>query len=214
MNKVILTGGEARQARDELGLSQRKVADEAVVNRHILSQFEQQKIVPKDDFMETLKSYFEENGYVFASGDEDELEMEPSAPAAVRAPALPAKPMQSVKPDYYLRDGFVVAGAIDDSEADEILEELDKVHARIEELQQQDVEYGWFSGDLVEDCQDCADELKVLMAHAYCLVRKLQGHEVVEPCVEEELEEKQGDQAGVLGQLITKHLSFMEEEAA
>lgn len=204
MKNAILTGTEARQARADLGLSQRKVATASGITRLILSHLEQEKIIPRDDVLKKLKAFYIGQGHDFDAANDPGDDSEQPAAAASSLPA----PRQK-KQSYPIRNGYAIAPALLDSEESEVLlEELDNVEQRIDGLLENEVNYGSFIWNTTpkDACMECQDELKTLMAYAYCLVRKLQGHWVVEPC---SLDDMCGDvdtQGELLSRSFTKAL--------
>lgn len=196
-----MTGPEALEARNELGLSQRKVAQDAGVNRHILSQFEQGKIRPKDDFTGPLQDYFERQGFEFEAdeeGPEGEGEAVKAGKPGRRMPKMPHPPR---KAGQVFRDGFEVAPALPDDQVEDILDELDDLDRRMEKLRNEPAEPGGFLETSQEANQEKQDQLKAMMARSYCLVRKLHGHDVVEPCGNPKDAEPK-DQEGLLSQFF------------
>ncbi len=61
----MITSTQAKSARLELGISQKKVSKETGLSLPYLSHFELGKYNPDDDFRETLKAYYSKKGVIF-----------------------------------------------------------------------------------------------------------------------------------------------------
>ncbi len=167
----ILTAQQARDARDALNLSQRRVAIDAAVSRPMLSLFEQQRAIPEDAFLTTLRDFFESHGFEFDDLDNDEPSAEPT-------------PAADPFPDAKVRDGFLYPKGVSVEEVDAALEEVEGIDAQIAELLSKRVEHAplSLSGRATDESQEDQRRLLALMARAYCLVRIVQGRETVSPC--------------------------------
>jgi len=201
MNQPILTSRQSKDARDQLGMSQRKAAADSGLPRFTLNQFETRKVVPADNFLQLLREFYENQGAVI----EDAEPVEPDQKV------LNAEALQ----DRYYLDGYVVTGAMSQDEAEQILEELALVEERVGTIMDEPIEKDWLFDSLTNACQERQKELQVLMARAYILTRKLQGRSTVEPCTKDDFDNGEPeDQAGLLGGLFTDALGFLEDDEA
>ena len=189
----ILTAQQAKEARDTLKLSQRRVAIDADVSRPTLSLFEQQRALPEDAFLTTLRNFFEAQGFEFADLDDDAVIAEQEALAGeTDSPPPVARLRGSV--DFRLRDGIAVLMGLPEAEAEVLLEQLAEVEQEIAELQARPVSLLMFGGPS-EKSRTEQDRLRLLMARSFCLMQALRGRKSIEPCTEvvADLEEGGGD---------------------
>lgn len=197
MNRLILSGEQAKQARNELGLSQRAVASGAKVNRPFLSKFERGEVIVDDDFQQQLRDYLESSGYEFPDPDSENED-------SIDLPTVPGPA------GFYVMDGFLVAASLPAEQAEIILDEFHQVKTEIESIQCQPLafendDWDWWDEDpeFTAECQQDSQRLVLLMARAYNLVHKLKGFPVVDPTnpVDEEGNPiVPVDQGGLLGQ--------------
>lgn len=124
----ILSPAQCVSAREELNLSQAKLASESGVSRPYLSQFERGKRILEDKEQEALLNYFLEQGW------------EQPLPESQDAPYEPLP--------YVVRDGFVVPDSINGEDVESILEEYCSNAQRIERIRAMDVERGSWSGKI------------------------------------------------------------------
>lgn len=196
----ILTAQQAKGARDELNLSQRRVALDADVSRPMLSLFEQQRALPEDAFLTTLRNFFEAQGVEFEDLDDDE----PAAPAGVSiVNGVVVSPAS--RRGFRLMDGIAVPAAMPVEDADALLEQLADVEDEIDELKARPVALGrsMFSGPSEKKIAE-QQRLRLLMARSHCLMRALQGRESIEPCTEAEADLEEGGVRGDQGSWLSQ----------
>lgn len=188
---TILTGQQSGEARTALNLTQRKAASEAGLDRNKLSLFERQQLFPDNKFKQALRDFYESEGMEF-DDEPEEIEKEKIAPSVVRAST----------PDHYQLDGYVVVKSLLVDEAGSLTEQIDIINERIDELLEKPIKRDMF-GRSSRECDGCQEELKALMARAYCLVRQLHGYEMVEACPADDVEKNPETQGSWLGQFFT-----------
>jgi transcriptional regulator with XRE-family HTH domain len=83
-SELALAPNESRAARNFLGLSQAQVASQSDLPAHKLKRFESGNYVPDAQFLDDLRSFYEEQGYDFRD------EESPGAKAKARGDVVPA----------------------------------------------------------------------------------------------------------------------------
>lgn len=172
MLQTILGANQAKEARENLGLSQGKVATDLQFNRSYLSQFESGKRLFVDEDLKRLRDYYENQGYEF-----------------VDTPTLETNGIRAM-------DGFAVPHSVSTEEADNILTEYAENSEHIRRLASEEIGTSLFFGDVDEkDREQKTRRLLCLMARNYSLIEQLHGHETIMPCDSYETEEE-GNTAG------------------
>jgi len=185
----VLTAEQSKAARNQLGLSQRKVATDSGLPRNILNLFELQRVVPVGDFLDRLRSFYVDLGA--------DLPQAPDAPAGPDVELDPAARAPAFGPDIKPRDGFVVPSDTDEDDVEALLERIATADQEIAALREKTfeckpVEAGFFDGFLFldDDDQDTPDEptdhcqadlakLQLLLARRSCLVEELAGRPTI-----------------------------------
>lgn len=148
----VLSPANCVSAREELNLSQAKVASDTGISRPYLSQFESGKRVLEDAKQQDLLDYYEDQGWE-----------RPIAASDVEPEVLP----------FVLRDGFVVIDSIDEVDLEGILAEYCDNAERIEKLKATEIRRGSWSGNIDLDHAH-TEWLKVMMLSArQCTIKRL-----------------------------------------
>lgn len=166
-SKLPITAEQSRAARFQIGLTQANVIEQSELPSHKLKQFETGRFIPDTAFLQSLREFYESNGYEFA-----EAETKPTSTVAPK----PTHGSSLVEPMFTMR--FVVDRSLPQEKADSILERMDSNDMRIAELMSLDLESGLlsaYSGKTIADTQ----ELYGLMAENYLLFRILQGRNIL-----------------------------------
>jgi transcriptional regulator with XRE-family HTH domain len=130
MNVIqTLTPAQSVSAREELNLSQAKVASNTGVSRPYLSQFEGGKRILEDGDQQKLLDYFLGHGWE---------QPEPVFEGDGSAELVP----------YVVHDGFVVPNSISNEDIESILEEYCENSAKIEGIRSMEVKRGAWSGNI------------------------------------------------------------------
>lgn len=161
MKTKYMTPDVAVKAREQLNLSQAKVAAETGISRSYLSQFEVGRRVLEDSQLEILWDYFESNGWT------------PN-------PSLQTQPVQeqltSSNHGLSIKDGFVVAsGASDHYLLEDLLGELYSNNQEIDLLLDKEFERGLFGIFIEEEARKASIYPLMLMARQCEIVRILHG---------------------------------------
>ena len=125
----VLSPANCVSAREELNLSQAKVASDTGISRPYLSQFESGKRVLEDAKQQDLLDYFGGHGW---------------------QPVVPDKESDNVSEllPYIVRDGFIVPDSISAEDVESILEEYCDNAEKIERIRAVSVERGSWSGKI------------------------------------------------------------------
>jgi len=211
----ILTPQQSKDAREALGLSQRRVAADANVPRPMLSLFEQDRVTPHDDFLDRLASFYVEQGVELPEPSD-----EPDSTSNFDEP----DPLElELGAGSRLIEGFVVPESVDDERAAAIVGELEVINAEIDGLLEKPVEFEPVAFGLTlaseppsERSKEDQRRLLALMARAYCQVRSIQGREHILPCTAAVGEFGEGgdtgDQRGWLRQLLGDLFGFLDPD--
>lgn len=166
MNNAILTPDEAKQARAAIGLSQSKVAQATGISRTNLALFEVKKYLLDDQALTLLKQFYQDAGHSFT--DSPTIE-QPESP-----PESPAKQPRST--GIRLMDGYAVPEGFDEEEVEAILAEIQSNDAECEALSEEKSGVTWWSE---QPKTEGLNKLLALQARNYVLIRRLQGHELL-----------------------------------
>jgi transcriptional regulator with XRE-family HTH domain len=129
MNVIqTFTPAQCVSAREELNLSQAKVASNIGVSRPYLSQFEGGKRILEDSDQQALLDYFLGHGW-----EQSETVSEEGSGDLV---------------PYVVRDGFVVPNSISNEDIESILEEYFENSVKIEGIRSVEVKRGAWSGNI------------------------------------------------------------------
>lgn len=213
----VLTAEQSRNARDELGLSQRAVASATGLPRNILNLFELQRVLPTGDFLDTLREFYIERGAELPELDDDDPpEPQPADPADPRPD--PENPPRPGSPDVRVIDGIAVPVGIPEERVEALLDELADIDEEIDGMLDEPVDfpgYSVFSGPS-ERAQENQKRLRVLMARSYCIIRELQGRDAIGPCTAPVGEFVEGgateDQRGWLRQVFGDFFGFLSPD--
>jgi transcriptional regulator with XRE-family HTH domain len=154
--KQIISPLQAVSAREELNLSQAKVASETGISRPYLSQFEGGKRMLEDVKQQVLLDYYAGYGWeypepIFEEGGDDLL-------------------------PYIIRDGFAVLESIHSEELEEILSEHYENAEKIEKLKLTEVKRGsWSSKIDKEHANFIWLQVMMLAARQYTIKQLLHG---------------------------------------
>jgi transcriptional regulator with XRE-family HTH domain len=162
MFEAILTPDDAKQARAALGLSQSKVAQATGISRTSLALFEVNKYLLDDEALMKLEQFFEAAGYTFSNSP---VEQTDSAAG------------------YRLMEGYAVSIGLSDEEAELILDDIHANDIEIKSLSNQKSGVGFWSE---EPKTEGLNRLLVLHARNYVLIRRLQGHALLNNSVRPE----------------------------
>jgi transcriptional regulator with XRE-family HTH domain len=152
----ILSPSQAVSAREELSMSQAKVASDTGISRPYLSQFEGGKRILEDDKQQILLDYYTGYGWVYPEPIfEDENE-----------DILP----------YVVRDGFAVTKSIHNQELEEILSEHYENAEKIDNLKSLKVKRGSLLGKIdKEHANFIWLQVMMLTARQYTIKQLLHG---------------------------------------
>jgi transcriptional regulator with XRE-family HTH domain len=154
--KQILSPAQAVSAREEVSLSQAKVASDTGISRPYLSQFEGGKRILEDDKQQILLDYYAGYGWVcpepiFEDDNDDSL-------------------------PYIIRDGFAVLASIHSEELEEILTEHYENAEKIEKLKLTEVKRGSWLGKIdKEHANFIWLQVMMLSARQYTIKQLLHG---------------------------------------
>lgn len=165
---------QSKAARYHLGLTQANVIDETGLPGHKLKNFETGRFVPDMKFLDALKGYYEGKG-INLSELKDGEGMVPVAAAGVAKPT-PGAGMLATVPSMCFR----VSDAIEPSQLDALLEQMDANDDRIAAILKEPANAGFLS-DFDERTEALQRELFGLMAANYLIFRTLQGRKPTDP---------------------------------
>jgi transcriptional regulator with XRE-family HTH domain len=152
----IISPVQAVSAREELNLSQAKVASDTGISRPYLSQFEGGKRILEDDKQQILLDYYAGYGWLYPEpifeDDNDDF--------------LP----------YIIRDGFAVPESIHNQELEDLLSEHYENAKKIEELKSLKVKRGSWLGKIdKEHANFIWLQVMMLAARQYTIKQLLHG---------------------------------------
>ncbi len=178
-----LTPDNARAARNYLGLSQAKAAEESALPAHKIKRFEAGNYIPDEPFLRDLRTFFEQRGYEFQGTPK------PGERARASGVVFPAAVVGGAAADHDLsqptrphRSAFhhMRIAVTDEDSMGRILDLIDLNEERVQELLQQPLETGLFGG-LTEDCEARQAEAVSLLAENGRMFGLLFGREVGGP---------------------------------
>lgn len=187
--ELALAPNESRAARNFLGLSQAQASTKSNLPVHKLKRFESGNYVPDSQFLEDLRTFYEEAGYNFH--DEDA----PGAKAKARGDVFPAgvvggtgsspeenqgsterKPLRGHVPNLqYMR----ISPALSNDQIDRILECIDENESAVQAWATQPVTHGFLSDGPSASTQAQAIALLRRLAENGLLHAKLLGRDVL-----------------------------------
>jgi hypothetical protein len=200
--EAIFTAEQAKEARSKTRLSQGKVAADLGINRTYLSLFEGGKYVFEDSVLESLRSYYEQQGYDF--GDTD-------PPAGGRGAVHQAPQGRG---SVRVMDGFQVVAAMQDEEAEMLLSEYVQNRVKINELCAQKPKDDWFGEVHEGDLHKRQQQILTLMARNFTIVEQLHGHETVLPCYRSEEDAQKETVGDYLKKFFADVFGFQDDEDA
>ncbi|MFT6910207.1 MAG: transcriptional regulator with XRE-family HTH domain [Oleiphilaceae bacterium] len=152
----IISPVQAVSAREELNLSQAKVASDTGISRPYLSQFEGGKRILEDDKQQILLDYYLGYGWIY---------LEPIF-ADEKDDFLP----------YIIRDGFAVPESIHNQELEDLLSEHYENAEKIEQLKLTEVKRGSWLGSIdKEHANFIWLQVMMLAARQYTIKQLLHG---------------------------------------
>jgi transcriptional regulator with XRE-family HTH domain len=154
--KQILSPAQAVSAREEVSLSQAKVASDTGISRPYLSQFEGGKRILEDDKQQILLDYYAGYGWLYPEpifeDDNDDF--------------LP----------YIIRDGFAVSESIHNQELEDILSEHYENAEKIDKLKLTEVKRGSWLGKIDKEHANWIWlQVMMLTARQYTIKQLLHG---------------------------------------
>lgn len=158
-SKLPITAEQSRAARFHLGFTQANVIEQSELPGHKLKQFETGRFIPDTAFLQSLREFYESNGYELAEAETKATST--VAPKQIHGSSL-VEPMLTMR--------FVVDRTIPQEKADSILERMDNNDVRIAELMNLALESGLLSS-YSEKTDTDTKELYGLMAENYLLFR-------------------------------------------
>jgi transcriptional regulator with XRE-family HTH domain len=150
-----LTPDNARAARNYLGLSQAKAAEESGLPAHKIKRFEAGNYIPDEAFLNDLRSFFERGGYEFPDTQK------PGARAKAAGKVFPAGVVGGTEENQGSTEGkrpqktevhHMRIAMTDDATIGRIMDVIEENEEAAEQLLQQPVEKGFFGG-LTEESQ-------------------------------------------------------------
>lgn len=178
-----LTPENARAARNYLGLSQAKAAEESDLPAHKIKRFEAGNYIPDVEFLQDLRAFFEARGYRFPGTPQPGAKAKGSGqvfPAGVLGETAENHGVPAVHRPQQASVHHMRIALTDEDEMGNILDLIDANEQRIEELLQAPVEFGLFGG-LSEESQAHHAEALKLMAENGQLFARLFGRAVGGP---------------------------------
>jgi transcriptional regulator with XRE-family HTH domain len=179
-SSLPLTPEDARAARNYLGLSQAKAADESNLPAHKLKRFEAGNYIPDDEFLADLRAFFEGRGYEFQDtkkpGDKARGAGQVFPAGLVGAPPENQGSPWGSRPQRAQFHHMRIA-ITDEGEMGRTLDLIDSNEQHIEEILRHKVETGLFGG-LTEASQVAHAEVLKLLAENGKLFARLFGREV------------------------------------
>jgi transcriptional regulator with XRE-family HTH domain len=179
-SSLPITPDNARAARNYLGFSQSKTAEESGLQAHKIKRFEAGNYIPDDAFMVDLRAFFEARGYQFQDTPK------PGARARGTGQVFPAgvvgetsenqgapqvnRPQQASV--HHMRIALTDEGAMG-----RILDQIDDNEERAQQILQRPVEKA-FLGGLTDECEARHGEALTLLAENGRLFAMLFGRKI------------------------------------
>ncbi len=232
MNNLVLTPQQSIVARNYLGISQTFAAKKANVDRSQLSLFENSRLVPRDVFLKKLRSFYESRGAEFVIDEKKLAPGEPVKAEPVKAEPVKAEPetkdlsdadvlvsSDSSKKGFFIRDGYVVTGAMPEQDADSLLDEIHANNEQVAEMLAMPIEIndGILGDDEpTDECELVTKDVLLLLSRNYNLVQELKGEDSIDLCDDEEhmAMRKAGEetQTDLIGNLFAGGLPFLDDD--
>ncbi|MFL0797053.1 MAG: helix-turn-helix domain-containing protein [Cellvibrionaceae bacterium] len=134
---MIFTPKQAIEAREQVSMSQAKVAREVGLARSYLSEFESNKRVLTDNWQTTLRDYYLSQGWAPSEGGNEEV---------------PVKASLKDNLGYVVSDGFVIAQDVFTRyDVNSLLDEYYENLETLDELKGVELERGFFGGFIRDD---------------------------------------------------------------
>jgi len=179
-SSLPLTPDNARAARNYLGFSQAKAADESGLPSHKLKRFETGTYLPDEAFLSNLRAFYERSGYTF-----DDTE-KPGSKARKDGLVFPAGVVAGAAHEASAAKGSRPAQATihhmriaitDDDEMGRLLDMIEANEEKVQELLREPVESGLFFGISDETKKRHAQVVRI-MADNGVMFAKLFGREI------------------------------------
>lgn len=179
-SSLPLTPDAARAARNYLGLSQAKAADESGLPSHKIKRFEAGNYIPDEAFLTDLRAFFEGRGYQF----QDTLKPGAKAkgngqvfPSGVIGETVENQGVPRVSSPQRASFHHMRIAITDEATMGRILDLIDENEERAQALLQQPIETGLFGG-MTDACQGQHGEAQALLAENGRLFGMLFGRKV------------------------------------
>ena len=168
----MITSKQAKESRLKLALSQNFIAKEAGLSRPYLSNFEAGSYKPNNDFLETLKAFFEKHGVKFDNAQPNEIQQEKSYKGETRI----IKPIDGIVPniDYMAYE-----------EAKNIMQDINKLNGDLLKLSEEPLptkDTGIFFENNIIDTEKVASSIDTViyrMAKAYLDIMNITGNNTI-----------------------------------
>lgn len=134
-----LTAQHSIDAREQLQLSQTKVASATGIPRMYISQFETGKRLLKDSENDTLFLFYESEGWQISTGTNGDNH------ETTEKPNKQHQPQTSLR----IRDGFVITPALDNETLETLMDEYYSIEQQLATLENMPIKRGFF-GDIDE----------------------------------------------------------------
>jgi transcriptional regulator with XRE-family HTH domain len=174
-----LTPGEARAARNYLGLSQKQAAVASNLLLHKIKQYEAGNHIPDTKFLEALKAFYQDKGYDFsdtpAPGDKKKADGTVFPAGVVGAPDDTPPGKVSKTEVQHVR----IDPSIDPAQVDNMLEHIDRNEELIAQLLDEKVEAGAFD-PLSDKSEAVHGHISRLLAENGTLFSTLFGRPLIE----------------------------------
>ncbi|CAD5374692.1 conserved hypothetical protein [Rubrivivax sp. A210] len=175
-----LTPDNARAARNYLGFSQAKAAEESGLPSHKIKRFEAGNYIPDEAFLNDLRGFFEARGYQFQDTQKPGAKAKGSGqvfPAGVVGETAENQGVPRVSSPQRASFHHMRIAITDEAAMGRILDLIDENEEKAQELLSQPVESGLFGG-LTDTCQGRHGEALALLAENGRLFGMLFGRKV------------------------------------
>jgi len=176
-----LTAQHSIDAREQLQLSQTKVASATGIPRMYISQFETSKRLLKDSENDTLFLFYESEGWQVSTDTNDDNHETTEKPNKQHQPQTPLR----------IRDGFVITPALDNETLETLMDEYYAIEQQLETLENMPIERSFF-GDIDEqETLNKAFPLLLKYYRLYQIEQVMHGHKdddgIDNPSVQDEI---------------------------